>query len=94
MTNPSQTIQNYEVHCSNCGWWGMLSQLKLIRVLVGRDDVTSEPGCPICLSGSLWLEEDDNISSLEIALANLEQADAHFKQAMENLRCQIYQQQS
>ena len=57
--NQNQTIQNYEVHCGKCGWWGMISQLKLVYVLVGRDDVTSEPGCPVCESGSLWLEYND-----------------------------------
>ena len=77
----------------------MTSQLKLVYVLVGRDDVTSEPGCPVCESGSLWLEHEEDsslsISSLEIALATLEQAEVTLNQAMkELLSWRTYQSQS
>ena len=86
----AMTIPNYEVHCSNCGWWGYMSQLKIIDVLIEPDDISSEPGCPGCLMG--WLEFRDN--SIEEAVTNLALASKQFKESMENLHCQISLRQS
>jgi len=85
----TQTIPDYEVHCTNCRWWGYMSQLKTIYVHIGPDDVSAEPGCPQCLLGTLEFEEN----SIEEALTNLVSAGKQFKASMENLHCQISQQQ-
>ena len=52
---------NYEVRCGNCGWWGMLEQLKPIYKSnpAEPEDVLTEPGCPMCLSDQ-WLEFRSN----------------------------------
>ena len=95
-TNPMRTsdhepdpIPNYEVHCDRCKWWGYMSQLKLVYIAT-RDD-NREPGCPSCLATSAWLEFKPN--SLGEAVSNLVHTGKELKQAMENLHCQISQQQ-
>ncbi len=43
----SEPRQHYEVHCGQCGWWGMLSQL---RAIYNSSSDEPEPVCPMCLS--------------------------------------------
>lgn len=44
--------QHYEVHCGECGWWGMLNQLTVVYKSNPHnlEDVLKEAGCPMCLS--------------------------------------------
>ena len=91
MTNQTQTIPNYEVHCGRCKWWGYMSQL-VTTYEPSVDDVSAEPGCPMCMAGIPWLEFREN--RLEESLINLALAEQDFKDSMENLHCQISQQQS
>jgi len=41
----------YEVHCGNCGWWGMVDNMVGIYVVGNtEDEATVEPACPMCLT--------------------------------------------
>ena len=53
-----EDTENYEVHCGQCGWWGKKEQLKAMFKLLPDKGVTSESGCPMCLSDQ-WLEYND-----------------------------------
>ena len=47
--------QHYEVHCSQCCWWGMLSQMK---ATYNSHSEEPKPCCPMCLSDQ-WLEYEE-----------------------------------
>lgn len=53
--------QHFEVHCSRCNWWGMLTNLKPVYKSNPAEpgDVLTEPGCPMCLS-DYWLEYEED----------------------------------
>ena len=55
--DPDSQQQHYEVHCNQCGWWGMLGNLKVVYKSnpAEPEDVLKEAGCPMCLSDQ-WLE--------------------------------------
>lgn len=91
-------VDNYEVHCGNCHWWGMLDQLKVVY----RPDprcptcVVPEPACPMCLSDQYLEYEEDSNLILKRAVAVQSYARLKLKIAIRSLKeaieyCQTYQ---
>ena len=52
--------EHFEVHCSQCNWWGMLTNLKPMYVASFiRDEASVEPACPMCLSDQYLEYKED-----------------------------------